>query len=463
MDKKLTRIHKSNIRYFLLKVAERIAFSAFYRKVEVIGKKNIPYGNPIIFTPNHQNALMDALAVLNTCRMNPVFMARADIFKKKRQADMLTFLKILPIYRMRDGTDELSKNNEIFNLALMILEDKESVCLMPEGNHYHQRRLRPLVKGSFRIAFSAQEKFGDKLNVKIVPVGIDYSHYQNIHQDILINYGQAIDIQEFMALHRENPPRAINALKDRLSEELKKLMIHIKNEEYYDTYHELRSLYNQRMRNRFCFFKKSHYYRFLADKEMIRILDEDFLRNPDDMKILSSRVIEYAAGVKKLNLRNWVFDKKGYSFSGLVARFIWLIIGSPFFLAGWLNNFIPYTLPQRMIRNVKDAQFHASFKFGIAFLFFPVYYIIMAGLVAFITGPAWIPWAYIAFGALTGYFALYYSFWYKKLMAAIKYRRLIKTSDPEIINLTKLHETIITTMNEKVENYFKRYIPEAKK
>ena len=126
MDKKLTRIHKSNIRYFLLKIAERIAFSAFYRKVEVIGRKNIPYGNPIIFTPNHQNALMDALAVLNTCGMNTVFMARADIFKKKRQADMLTFLKILPIYRMRDGTDELSKNNEIFNLALMILEDKES-------------------------------------------------------------------------------------------------------------------------------------------------------------------------------------------------------------------------------------------------------------------------------------------------------------------------------------------------
>jgi 1-acyl-sn-glycerol-3-phosphate acyltransferase len=460
LDKKLYRIHKFNFRYLLLKIAQIIAFSAFYRKIQVIGRNNIPHGNPIIFTPNHQNALMDALAILNTCGMNPVFMARADIFRKKRQADMLTFLKILPIYRQRDGTEELSKNNEIFNLALTILEDKESICLMPEGNHYHQRRLRPLVKGSFRIAFSAQEKFGDKLSVKIMPVGIDYVHYQNIHQDLLINYGHAIDVNDFMDQYLENPPRAINSIKDRLSEELKKLMIHIQNEEYYDTYHELRYLYNQRMRNRLGIFKKTHYHRFLADKEMIRIMDENFVKNPAEMKTLSSQVIEYSEGVKKLKLRNWVFDKKGYSFSGIVTRFICLIIGFPFFLAGWLNNIIPYKLPQRMIRNVKDPQFHASFKFGIVLVLFPAYYIIIAVIVAFITGSAWILWIYIACGVLSGYFALYYSFWFKKLRAAIKYRRLIKRADPEIINLTKLHETIISAMNEMVEEYQKRYIPE---
>ena len=116
-----------------------------------------------------------------------------------------------------------------------------------------------------------------------------------------------------------------------------------------------------------------------------------------------------------------------------------------------------------MIRNVKDAQFHASFKFGIAMLFFPVYYILLAGIAAIITRPAWIPWALIPVGVLSGYFALYYFFWYKKLMAAIKYRRLINKSDPLIKHLTKLHETIIITMNKVVENYFLRYIPETKK
>ncbi len=460
MEDKLTGIHKSNFRYLLLKYTQIIAFSAFYRKIQVVGRKNIPYGNPIIFTPNHQNALMDALAILNTCGMNIVFMARADIFKKKRQADMLTFLKILPIYRQRDGTEELSKNSDIFNLALVVLEDKKPICLMPEGNHYHQRRLRPLVKGSFRIAFSAQAKFGDKLDVKIVPVGIDYMHYQNIHQDLLINYGQAIDVKDYINQYHENPARAINILKDRLSEELKKLMIHIGNEEYYDSYHELRSLYNKRMCNRLGILKKSHYHRFLADKEMIRMLDENFVNNSEDMVSLSSKVIEYSQGVKKLNLRNWIFDKKGYSFLGIVTRIPGLIIGSPVFLAGWLNNIIPYTIPQRMIRKVKDPQFHASFKFAISFLCFPVFYILIASIIAVITGSAWIALIYIVLGVLAGYFALYYSFWYKKLKAAIKYKRLVKNGDPEIIKLVKLHETIIAEMNIMAENYQDKYKPE---
>lgn len=459
MDNKLTGIHKVNFRYLLLKYTQIIAFNAFYRKIQVIGRKNIPYGNPIIFTPNHQNALMDALVVLNTCGMNVVFMARADIFRKKRQADILTFLKILPIYRMRDGTEELSKNTEIFKLAQTVLEDKNPVCLMPEGNHYHQRRLRPLVKGSFRIAFNAQEKFGDTMNVKIVPVGIDYMHYQNIHQDLLINYGQPIDVSDFMDQYRENPPRAINILKDRLSEELKKVMIHISNEEFYDAYHEMRSLYNKRMRNRLGILGRTHYHRFTADKEMIRMLDENFISDPEGSKSLFSKVIEYSEGVKKFNLRNWVFDKKGFSLAGMILRSLGLVAGFPLFLAGWLNNYIPYAIPLRMIRNVKDPQFHASFKFVIAFICFPVYYIIMAVIIAIITGPAWIPWAYIASGVLSGYFALYYTFWYKKLKAAVKYRRLINKADPGFINIVKLHESIITSMNRMADNYVIKFVP----
>ncbi len=458
----VTKIHKPDFLYFLLKSTQIIAFKAFYKKIEVKYRKNIPYGNPIIFTPNHQNALMDALAVLNTCGMNPVFMARADIFRKKRQAKILSFLKVLPIYRIRDGADELSKNSEIFDTAIAILKDKKAVCLMPEGNHGYQRRLRQLVKGSFRIAFNAQETFSTTLDVKIVPVGIDYEHYQKFHQDLLIIYGQAIDVKAYMDLYRENPPRAINILRDKLSEELKKIMIHIENEEYYDMYHEMRSIYNKRMRNRMGIFKSSHYYRFLADKEIIRVLDQNFTLNPELIKSLSVKVNEYAVGLKKLNLRNWVFDKKGYSTPRVLSLSFLLILFVPLFLFGWLNNIIPYTIPQRKIRNVKDPQFHSSFKFALAFVIFPVYYAIIGVAVRIISGSGWIPWAYITVSVLAGYFALYYSFIYKKLRSALRYLNLLRRSDPEILNLISLHNSIISTMNDLTEENQKRYLPENK-
>ena len=170
MKPKEETIHKFNIFYTLLKAYEKFAFKRFYRHVQIIDRKNIPFDGQYILTPNHQNALMDALAVLNFCGSNPVFMARADIFRKKRQAKILRFLKILPIYRIRDGASELSRNEEIFESARTILGDHVPVCLMPERKHGDKRRLQPLVKGTMRIAFRAQESFGKEKGVKIVPV-----------------------------------------------------------------------------------------------------------------------------------------------------------------------------------------------------------------------------------------------------------------------------------------------------
>ena len=62
---------------------------------------------------------MDALAVLFTHNGQPVFLARADIFKKKMIAAILYFLKILPVYRIRDGFSSLKANDEIFLRPLM--------------------------------------------------------------------------------------------------------------------------------------------------------------------------------------------------------------------------------------------------------------------------------------------------------------------------------------------------------
>lgn len=462
MKEKPTRIHKFNLFYFFLKLYEKFAFHSFYHKIEITGRENIPYGNPIIFTPNHQNALMDALAVLNTCRLNPVFMARADIFKKKSQAKILSFLKILPIYRMRDGAEELSKNTEIFDKASIILSDTHSICLMPEGNHGHQRRLRPLVKGSFRIAFNAQEKLGSKKNVKIVPVGLDYEHYQKINQDLLINYGPPIEVKDYMDLFHENQPRAINLLKDRLAEELKKVMIHVENEERHDTYHELRFIYNKRMRNRLGIIKNSHYNCFIADKEMIRILDENFLHHEEEMKILSDQVFEFSEGVKKSDFRYWIFDRKRIPIMKALLQIVFLVISFPVFLFGWLNNYIPYTIPQRKIRNVKDPQFHSSFKFVLALILFPVYYTIAAVLIRIISGNSWLPWLYIISGLAAGYFSLYYASCFKKLRAVLRYKKLIRKAEPAILHLKELHERIISTMNKMVEEYQQRYIPENK-
>ena len=50
--------------------------------------------------------------------------------------------------------------------------------------------------------------------------------------------------QNFTTVYKENPERALNELRTRLSDEMKRIMIHIESEEDYEAIDELRSIIN---------------------------------------------------------------------------------------------------------------------------------------------------------------------------------------------------------------------------
>jgi 1-acyl-sn-glycerol-3-phosphate acyltransferase len=169
----------------------------FYRKVIALGKDTIDFSIPTILAPNHQNALMDAMAVICTLNRQLVFLARADIFKKKVIARILYFLKILPIYRIRDGFDAVKQNDETFRDTLRVMENRNGVVILPEGNHATYRKLRQLKKGICRIAFQTAEASGVGKEINSVPVGLEYSHYWRFRQVLTVVYGHPIQVSEY--------------------------------------------------------------------------------------------------------------------------------------------------------------------------------------------------------------------------------------------------------------------------
>ncbi|MEI6062544.1 MAG: 1-acyl-sn-glycerol-3-phosphate acyltransferase, partial [Bacteroidota bacterium] len=95
---------KANFRwhfiYSILYVWTFIAHRLYYRRITVVGLEKIPADTPVIYAPNHQNALMDPLAVAFAARRQLAFLARADIFQKPavaRLLNMLQILKFLPL------------------------------------------------------------------------------------------------------------------------------------------------------------------------------------------------------------------------------------------------------------------------------------------------------------------------------------------------------------------------------
>jgi len=128
-------VYKRNFFYYMIYPYVKAFFFKFYGKVEVHGLENIPRNEPVIFAPNHQNALMDALILLFSAPQDIVFLARADIFNNRALAFFLNSMKMLPVFRQRDGASELGKNVDIFGISVDVLQNRHFLCVMPEGNH----------------------------------------------------------------------------------------------------------------------------------------------------------------------------------------------------------------------------------------------------------------------------------------------------------------------------------------
>jgi 1-acyl-sn-glycerol-3-phosphate acyltransferase len=441
-------IDRFSLRYRLLKWYATFVHWIFYRRLEVKFRERIPRDRSVLLAPNHQNALMDAMAALLPTSHNTVFLARADIFKKKFVAGILRLFKILPVYRIRDGASELGKNEDVFQEAMdVLLRKKCPVAIMPEGNHGNKRRLRPLVKGIFRVAFQAQETYGEQPGVVIVPVGIDYSKYSIFRGKLFVQFGEPIEVSEYYSAYLENQPKAINMIRARLADEMRKYIIDIQSEAHYEMYMLLRSVYNDDMRKQTGHEKNTLYNRLLADQQMILKLSEVEQQEGEKIQAIDKLCAAYKKGFEDLGMRDWLFKHSRYSWIGLILANIGMLAFGPVFLYGAIANYFPYWFTAKISRKLKDPQFHSTFKFVIGLVLFPIYYLILFIPVWILFDPGWIKWAFLVTLPLTGLFAHIYFIWFKKLRSLWKYQLLTLRKNKRLESLKILRKEIIATVD----------------
>ena len=238
----MKQIHDENRTYrFLLPIVNWM-FRRSYRHIKYVGKENIPTDGAVIFAPNHTNALQDALAVLSINSERKVFVARADIFRNKRYAKILRWLKIMPIRRMRDGANEVLQNDETGDRAIATLREGVPFCILPEGTHRTKHSLLPLGKGIFRISIRANEEFGKEKPIYIVPVGLEYSDWFHLWDSLVINIGKPINVTEFIAEHADlERPKLILAMREELTQRMREQILWVPDDENYEkNWEELR-------------------------------------------------------------------------------------------------------------------------------------------------------------------------------------------------------------------------------
>ena len=231
----MAHIQDKNRLYAFLRPYVDWMFRHSYRHIKYIGKENIPTDGAVIFSPNHANALCDAMAILGIDRSRKVFVARADIFKNPRKARILNWLKIMPIRRMRDGVEEVKQNDETIDKAVETLHSGVPFCILPEGTHRPKHSLLPLGKGIFRIALRANDAFGGDKPIYIVPVGLEYGDYYHLWDTLLINIGKPLNVTQFVQNHSNlERPQLIFALREELTLRMREQILWVPDDEHYE-------------------------------------------------------------------------------------------------------------------------------------------------------------------------------------------------------------------------------------
>jgi len=424
----------------------------FYRRTEVRGLDKFRPDDPLLFAPNHQNALMDALVFVTTLTQEPIFLARADIFKSKFITRILNFIKMMPVYRIRDGYENLQKNQEVFNRCTEILRTGHSLCMFPEGNHNDKRFFRPLKKGLARIAFEAENQCDFKLGLRIVPTGIDYSSYKNVRGRLTVSYADPITITDLKDLYRQDPQKAMKELNNRIRINIEPHMIEIPWEDIYFMVMDLRIIYGRRFRELKKLPGKTLFDKFDGDKAMIRMIGSRRESNPEGIAQLNSQVMEYWKLLKTHNLRDHIPARAPYGFFSLLLNTLVLAIGFPLHIYALINNYHLFRIPDWLSRTLfKDPQFRSTGAYVISMVvMMPISYGLQTLIIGLIFKTWWIWLAYGLTLLPTGLYMLHYMFENRKWWSRIRFTRMLRKKSPDALRIMELREEIVKKMDELV-------------
>jgi 1-acyl-sn-glycerol-3-phosphate acyltransferase len=175
--------------YPLVKIPARLAIKFYCRDITINKKEVLKNDGPLLLAVNHPNSFLDAI-IFCTLFDKPVYsLARGDAFKGKFISKILFALKLLPVYRVSEGTENLEENYKTFELCKNIFKQNGIVLIFSEGRCINEWHLRSLKKGTARLAISSWE---DGIPLKVLPVGINYSSFKKFGKNMKIFFGDFI-------------------------------------------------------------------------------------------------------------------------------------------------------------------------------------------------------------------------------------------------------------------------------
>ncbi|MEM9929634.1 MAG: 1-acyl-sn-glycerol-3-phosphate acyltransferase [Bacteroidota bacterium] len=436
--------------YAAVRPLAKLGLRYYFQHLDLSNTERIPENAAVILAANHPTTFIEpcVLACYLPQQFQQLrFLARGDFFRFGWAARLLSSVNIIPVYRLRDaGYSGLKNNFQSFERSYEQLQNGRTIMILAEGRSIHEKRLRPVRKGTARIAIGALQNT-ELEEVYVIPVGVNYTYADRIQSDVLINCGEPIKASAFLRANSDNINVAINEMTRELKRRLANEVIHINKIEDEALVENIHRLYRTE--------KVAVQRDFLANDGRQLRAEHDIAKavnklNAEDKLQLNALSHDYFSRLEKMRIDDYAFrgkyrpyqKKTAQVFLGFLPALLLLIWHLPAMIfSQWFAGVV-----------MKTLEFAHSVKWAALIGFYPLY--VLAWLVLALVLGSWWPVALVTVQLLSTRFLINYVTMTKRWFLAYRARR---QAEHELKYMRQQRKELL----EKVRGFWGATIPAA--
>ncbi len=395
--------------HFIVTVALRL----FFRRIETVGVERVPRDLPVIFVANHPNGLVDPALVFVSLPRRVSFLAKSTLFEIPVLGRLVRAFEALPVFRRIDSNGDLAGNLETFSACRRFLNENRCVAIFPEGISHDETRLKPVKTGAARIALGAAAVKDHMLpiDLKIMAVGLFYTSKTSFRSEVLIRFGELIDVPAVDLDENGEPPRdSVRELTKRIESGLRNATLNVGTESERDTVVRAEALFSSVYRN--LLFKQPLTQSFLHLQKLAEKYELLGRNEPEKMRALNSRMMDYETELRSSGLTPESLSLQQhptwYVFRYLVLRLVAIGVLLPLAAIGTIIHSPAYVLSNfagQLFRTHGPDAAGSTYKILAAIVLMPLTWLTVGGVALYFFG-----WRIAAFSIpltiLCGYVAL---------------------------------------------------------
>jgi hypothetical protein len=300
------------------------------------------------------------------------------------------------------------------------------------------------------MALGAQENSKTKVEIEIIPVGLNYSNPHRFQSDLYINIGKPISTKGFTSDKSE-----VIRLTNEVEERLKETILHVQYEHLDSIVKKVELILKNRFQEAAKTTTAKRKEEFAFHQQVIRSIQKLSEHQPQLIAELELKLDRYLNRIRNLGISDGSVADLSIIIS--TQELLRLILTLPIFLVGFFINAIPYYTTVFYFRKLNlfsrdgyetprkkvNPAFKGSVAMAIGIVFFIVWYLILAISGGSLTNQVWVGICLLIVSYLAGLFTMRYIRWFAFFKQKLKFRKLLNGNQELFTSLIIERQKII--------------------